>query len=81
MTDDSPYKKIDPPADKIRKMDCIDCHNRATHRFEAPDVLMNRAIAKGDISPSIPMIKVKGLMCWARYTILQVRQSKRYVQV
>ncbi len=61
VTDDSPYKKVGPPADKIRKMDCIDCHNRATHRFEAPDVLMNRAIARGDISPSIPMIKGKGV--------------------
>jgi len=61
MTDDSPYKKVDPPAGKIRKMDCIDCHNRATHRFEAPDVLMNRSLAKGDISPSIPMIKSKGV--------------------
>jgi hypothetical protein len=61
MTDDSPYKKIAPPAEKIRKMDCIDCHNRATHRFEAPDVLMNRALAQGDINPSIPMIKSKGV--------------------
>jgi nitrate/TMAO reductase-like tetraheme cytochrome c subunit len=61
MTDDSPYKKIDPPAQKIRRMDCIDCHNRATHRFEAPDVLMNQALARGDISPSIPMIKSKGV--------------------
>ena len=61
MTEDSPYKKIDPPAEKIRKMDCIDCHNRATHRFEAPDVLMNRALAHGDISPAIPMIKAKGV--------------------
>jgi len=60
-TDDSPYKTIDPPSDKIRKMDCIDCHNRATHRFEAPDVLMNRALAKGDISPTIPLIKSKGV--------------------
>jgi hypothetical protein len=61
MTDDSPYKKAEPPAEKIRKMDCIDCHNRATHRFEAPDVLMNRALARGDISPAIPMIKGKGV--------------------
>ena len=60
-TDDSPYKKVDPPANKIRKMDCIDCHNRPTHRFDAPDVLMNQAIARGDISPSIPMIKGKGV--------------------
>jgi len=61
LTDDSPYKKISPPAEKIRKMDCIDCHNRATHRFEAPDVLMNQALARGDISPAIPMIKAKGV--------------------
>jgi len=61
MTDDSPYKKIDPPSAKIRKMDCIDCHNRATHRFEAPDVLMNQAMSRGDISPTIPMIKSKGV--------------------
>jgi len=60
-TDDSPYQKIDPPASKIRKMDCIDCHNRATHRFEAPDVLMNQAMARGDISAAIPMIKSKGV--------------------
>jgi hypothetical protein len=42
-------------------MDCIDCHNRATHQFDAPDVLMNRAMARGDISPAIPMIKGKGV--------------------
>ncbi len=60
-TDDSPYKKIDPPADKIRKMDCIDCHNRPTHRFEAPEVLINRAIALGEISPTVPMIKGKAV--------------------
>ena len=60
-TDDSPYKKAEPPAAKVRKMDCIDCHNRPTHRFEAPDVLMNRALAFGTISPSIPMIKSKGV--------------------
>jgi len=60
-TKDSPYIKSEPSPDKIRKMDCIDCHNRATHRFEAPDVLMNRALAQGDINPSVPMIKGKGV--------------------
>ncbi|MDE2028111.1 MAG: NapC/NirT family cytochrome c, partial [Candidatus Omnitrophica bacterium] len=60
-TKDSPYKKVNPPQDKVRRMDCIDCHNRATHRFEAPDVLMNRALAQGAISSSIPMIKSEGV--------------------
>jgi hypothetical protein len=60
-TADSPYKNIAPSADKIRRMDCIDCHNRPTHRFEAPDVLMNHAISLGKVSASIPMIKGKGV--------------------
>ena len=60
-TSDSPYKNIAPPADKIRKMDCIDCHNRPTHRFGAPEVLINQALAQGFISPSIPMIKSKAV--------------------
>jgi NapC/NirT cytochrome c family, N-terminal region len=60
-TSDSPYKETAPAADKIRKMDCIDCHNRPTHRFEAPEVLINRALAQGFISPSIPMIKGKAV--------------------
>jgi len=60
-TSDSPYKEIAPPASKIRKMDCIDCHNRPTHRFQAPEVLINRALADGFISASIPMVKSKAV--------------------
>ncbi len=60
-TKDSPYKELAPPANKIRRMDCIDCHNRPTHRFEAPDQLINRAITEGSISSVIPMIKVKAV--------------------
>ncbi|MBF0503556.1 MAG: NapC/NirT family cytochrome c [Candidatus Omnitrophica bacterium] len=60
-TKGSPYKNTAPPQNKIRKMDCMDCHNRPTHRFEAPDVSINRALAEERISPSIPMIKAKAV--------------------
>ncbi|MBF0571937.1 MAG: NapC/NirT family cytochrome c [Candidatus Omnitrophica bacterium] len=60
-TKSSPYKDADPPESKVRKMDCMDCHNRPTHRFEAPDVSINRALAEGNISPSIPVIKAKAV--------------------
>jgi hypothetical protein len=46
-----------PDASQIRVMDCIDCHNRPTHTFELPDRAVNRAMAAGEISPSLPFVK------------------------
>jgi hypothetical protein len=60
-TKDSPYKETAPPAEKIRKMDCMDCHNRPAHNFEAPMPLINRAMAENKINPQIPSIKSKAV--------------------
>ncbi|MCG3176665.1 MAG: hypothetical protein MOGMAGMI_01623 [Candidatus Omnitrophica bacterium] len=57
----SKYRDAPPPADKVRKMDCIDCHNRPSHRFEAPYRLVNDALRQGRIDPSIPDIKERAL--------------------
>jgi hypothetical protein len=40
-----------------RTMDCIDCHNRPTHIFEAPSRSVNEALALGRIDPSLPYAK------------------------
>lgn len=40
-----------------RIMDCMDCHNRPTHTFELPERAVDRAMAAGDISPSLPFAK------------------------
>ncbi|MBF0489039.1 MAG: NapC/NirT family cytochrome c [Candidatus Omnitrophica bacterium] len=61
MTKTSPYKDKAPAPSKIRKMDCMDCHNRPAHHFEAPEVLINRALEDDNISPTIPMIKAKAV--------------------
>ena len=45
---------------KIRKMDCIDCHNRPTHVFQMPGPAMNTALADGRIDTSIPFIRKVG---------------------
>jgi nitrate/TMAO reductase-like tetraheme cytochrome c subunit len=37
-----------------RTMDCMDCHNRPSHRFEMPESAVNQAMAAGLISPSLP---------------------------
>ncbi|HSR14039.1 MAG TPA: NapC/NirT family cytochrome c, partial [Thermodesulfobacteriota bacterium] len=41
----------------MRMVDCIDCHNRPAHNFAAPDVLVDRNLAGGNISPKLPWIK------------------------
>ena len=44
-----------------RLMDCMDCHNRATHVFRSPDELIDTALAQGKIDSSLPFIKREGL--------------------
>ena len=43
-----------------RKMDCVDCHNRATHIFRNPDDSMDGAMAAGSIAADLPFIKQYG---------------------
>jgi nitrate/TMAO reductase-like tetraheme cytochrome c subunit len=42
-------------------MQCVDCHNRPTHTFDMPDRAMDKAMALGEISISLPYIKKKGV--------------------
>ena len=45
----------------IREMDCVDCHNRPTHAYEMPEPAVDRAIAAGTISSSLPFAKKTSL--------------------
>lgn len=54
--------ETDMPEDKLRKaerheVDCIECHNRPTHRFRHPAESVNLALSLGKIKPSLPNIK------------------------
>jgi hypothetical protein len=40
-----------------RKMDCMDCHNRPSHKFHSPDYMIDLAILTGMIDGSLPSIK------------------------
>lgn len=51
--------KID--ASQIRRMDCMDCHNRPSHNFQPPDVAVDLAIALGKIDPALPFIKKRAV--------------------
>jgi len=38
-------------------MDCMDCHNRPSHIYPAPETAVDKAMAGGAISPTLPWIK------------------------
>jgi nitrate/TMAO reductase-like tetraheme cytochrome c subunit len=48
-------------AGELRRMDCIDCHNRISHLFRSPQEAMDRALDLEQIDPDIPYIKKKGV--------------------
>lgn len=58
-TSDSKFKNAPPDAESIRRMDCIDCHNRPTHQFKPPYLLVNEALTTRKVNPEIPNIKSK----------------------
>jgi nitrate/TMAO reductase-like tetraheme cytochrome c subunit len=47
----------EPPADKIRVMDCMDCHNRPAHVFPAANDVVEQSMASGALSANLPNIK------------------------
>lgn len=50
-----------PAAGEPRAMDCMDCHNRPTHAFDLPERAVDRALAEGTISRSLPFVRKKSV--------------------
>lgn len=48
-------------ASAVRKMDCLDCHNRPTHIYLWPDEALDQKLAAGTIPVDLPYIKKKGM--------------------
>lgn len=49
-----------------RLMDCVDCHNRPTHVFLAPDAAIDQKILAGQIPVELPFIKRQALAAITR---------------
>ena len=49
------------PKGERRVMDCIDCHNRASHTMQTAEDALNRAMAENAVSPELPFVHKKGL--------------------
>jgi hypothetical protein len=50
-----------PPIGEKRTMDCIDCHNRAAHSFDTAEDALNKDMALGSPSASLPFVHKEGL--------------------
>lgn len=51
------YQPTEEELHNAREMDCIDCHNRATHEYESLQKALRKAMQFKLIDPSIPYIK------------------------
>jgi hypothetical protein len=56
----------DPPRNSEKAlakydMQCVDCHNRPTHTFDLPERAMDKAMAFGEISVTLPFVRKKGV--------------------
>jgi nitrate/TMAO reductase-like tetraheme cytochrome c subunit len=49
----------------IRRMDCIDCHNRPAHRYRSPEDAVNTAMSIGQIDPGMHWIKTNAVFVLA----------------
>jgi len=46
---------------ELRRMDCIDCHNRAGHGVPTPDQAIDDALSNGTIDANLPYLKREGV--------------------
>ncbi len=51
---------------ELRTMDCMDCHNRPSHRYLSPEKAVNQAMALNHIDPAIPWIKTNAMFVLTR---------------
>jgi len=66
-----------PAVGQKHVMDCIDCHNRAAHSFDTAEGALNRAMAHGRISTSLPFVYKQGLaLIKAQYSSEQDAKAK-----
>jgi nitrate/TMAO reductase-like tetraheme cytochrome c subunit len=46
------------PAGTLRRMDCLDCHNRPAHQLtDTPQRAVDRALLRGEVSPGLPFAR------------------------
>jgi len=54
-------EKAAPEGTEWRTMDCVDCHNRASHIYRSPEFEVDLALEEGRVDRSLPYIRREGL--------------------
>ena len=63
---DLPADFVEQNPDRLRKMDCVTCHNRNSHEFKTPEQALDDAMSRGVISPEIPYFKQNAIAIMER---------------
>jgi nitrate/TMAO reductase-like tetraheme cytochrome c subunit len=63
---DLPADFAEQNADRVETMDCMSCHNRVSHEFKSPDLALDDAMGRGQISPEIPYFKQNAMAVMER---------------
>jgi len=50
-----------PPKGELRRMDCMDCHNRPSHIYQSPNEAVNEALTYGAMDKTLPFIKAESV--------------------
>lgn len=57
MSTENPLTPEQMAKAKVRRMDCVDCHNRPSHIFNPPNRALDRAFWTNQLDPSLPYLK------------------------
>lgn len=58
---DEPLSAEELAGASVRTMDCMDCHNRPSHKYRSPNRTVNEAIAQDRIDRDLPYIKMQSI--------------------
>lgn len=61
MSTESPLSATDMSKLTARRMDCVDCHNRPSHIYHAPEHSVDQLFETGRLDASLPYLKREGM--------------------
>ena len=57
MSTENPLTKEQLAKTALRRMDCVDCHDRPSHIFKSPEEAVSRSISAGHLDAGLPYVK------------------------
>jgi hypothetical protein len=61
-----PADFVEQNSSRLKTVDCITCHNRASHKIQSPASVIDEGMSRGVISPEIPYFKQNALAVMER---------------